>query len=85
MVSDVIFDSPYSDKYLRIGWYLDIIMLLLLGDVSLIFGSDSIVDMDDWDYTLMMDYLMSYDFLPYYTSDAILGQIPFWLRFVYLH
>ena len=32
-------------------WYLDVIMFLPLGDASLIFGSNSVVDMDDWDYT----------------------------------
>ena len=50
MRSDVIFDSPYLDRCLRFGWYLDIIMLLLLGDVSLMFGPDSVVHMDDRDY-----------------------------------
>ena len=50
MGSDVIFDNPYLDKCLRFGWYLDVIMLLLLGYASLMFGSNSVVDMDDWDY-----------------------------------
>ena len=40
MGSDVIFDSPYLDRYLRFGWYMDIIMLLILGDASLTFGPD---------------------------------------------
>ena len=31
--------------------YLDNIMFLLLGYAPLIFGFDSVVDMDDWDYT----------------------------------
>ena len=31
--------------------YLDVIMLLFLGDILLVFGFDSVVDMDDWDYT----------------------------------
>ena len=26
-------------------------MLLLLGDASLMFGFDSVVDLDDWDHT----------------------------------
>ena len=51
MGSDVVFDSPYLDRYLKFGWYLDIILLLLLGDTSLMFGPDSVVDMDDWDCT----------------------------------
>ena len=51
MGSDVAFDSPYLDRYLRFGWYLDIIMLLLLGDASLMFGPDSVVDIDDQDFT----------------------------------
>ena len=50
MRSDVVFYSPYLDKCLRFGWYLDIIMLLFLGDVSLMFGLDSVVHMDDRDY-----------------------------------
>ena len=50
MGSNVIFDTPYLDRYLRFGWYLYIIMLLLLRDASLMFGPDSVVHMDDWDY-----------------------------------
>ena len=59
--------------------------MLLLGDVFFIFGSNLVVDMDDWDYTLMMDDLMSSNFLTYCTSDAIPGHILFCLRFVDLH
>ena len=51
MGSDVVFDSSYLDRYLRFGRYLDIIMLLLLGDASLTFGPNSVVDMDDRDCT----------------------------------
>ena len=50
MGSDVVFDNLYFDRCLRFGWYLDVIMLFLLGDASLMFGPNSIVDMDDWDY-----------------------------------
>ena len=49
MELDVVFNSPYLDKCLRFGWYLDIIMLPLLGDTSLTFGPNSVVDVDDWD------------------------------------
>ena len=31
--------------------HLGVIMFLLLGDVSLMFGFDSSVDLDDWDHT----------------------------------
>ena len=48
---DVVFDNPYLDKCLRFGWYLDVIMLFLLGDASLMFEFDLTVDMDDWDHT----------------------------------
>ena len=48
---DVIFDSPYLDKCLRFGRYLDVIMLLLLENTSLMFGFDLVMVMDDWDYT----------------------------------
>ena len=51
MRSDVVFDSPYLDRCLRFGWYLDIIMLLLLRDASLTFEPDSVMDMDDQDCT----------------------------------
>ena len=51
MRSDVVFDSPYLDRCLRFGWYLDIIMLLLLRDISLMFGADLVMDLDDWDCT----------------------------------
>ena len=51
MGPDVVFDNPYLDKYLRFGWYLDITMLIFLGDTSLTFRPDSVVDLDDWGYT----------------------------------
>ena len=43
MGSDVIFDNLYLDRCLRSGWYLDVVMLLLLGVASLMFRSDSVV------------------------------------------
>ena len=43
MGSDVVFDSLYLDRWLRSGWYLDIVMLILLGVVSLMFRFDSVV------------------------------------------
>ena len=67
MELDVVFNSPYLDKCLRFGWYLDILMLLLLGDVFFMFGPDSIVDMDYWDYTFddgWSDVIWFFD-LPY--------------------
>ena len=75
MGSDVVFDSPYLDRYLRFGWYLDIIMLLLLGDTSLTFGLDSVVDLDDWDYTFDDGWfeVIRFSDLPY--IYAILGHI----------
>ena len=48
---DVIFKNLYLDRRLRFGWYLDVIMLFLLGDASLMFEFDLTVDMDDWDHT----------------------------------
>ena len=38
---NVFFDSIYFDRYLRLGRYLDIIMLLFLGDALLALGSIS--------------------------------------------
>ena len=46
MGSNVVFYSPYLDRCLRFGQCLDITMLLLLGDVSLMFEFDSTVDLD---------------------------------------
>ena len=43
MGSDVVFSSLYLDRWLRSGWYLDIVMLLLLGVASLMCRSDSVV------------------------------------------
>ena len=43
MGSDVVFDSLYLDRWLRSGWHLDIIMLLLLGIASLMCRTDSVV------------------------------------------
>ena len=43
MGSNVIFGSLYLDRWLRFGWYLDIVMLLLLGVASLMCRSDSVV------------------------------------------
>ena len=55
--------------------HLDIIMLLLLGDASLIFGFDVIVGMDDWDYTFDDEWFDVVRFLIYHTSSVILGHI----------
>ena len=77
MVSDVIFDNLYLDRCLRFGRYLDVIMFFLLGDTLLMFGSNSIVDMEDWDYTFNVDDSMLFDFPIYRTSDVILGHISF--------
>ena len=38
--------QPLLRLHLRLGWCLDIIMLLLLGDASLMFGFVSVVDLD---------------------------------------
>ena len=43
MGSDVVFGSLYLDRWLRSGWYLDIVMLLLLGVSSLMCRSNSVV------------------------------------------
>ena len=43
MRSNVVFDSLYLDRCLRSSWYLDIVMLFLLGVISLMFRSDSVV------------------------------------------
>ena len=82
---DVIFKNLYLDRRLRFGWYLDVIMLFLLGDTSLMFDS---IQLWIWmiEIThLMMDDLMLSDFPVYHTSNVILGHIPSWLRFMDLH
>ena len=58
-------------------WYLDILMLLLLGDASLMFGPESVVDLDDWDYTFDDGWfeVIQFSNLPY--IYAILGHISF--------
>ena len=46
--------------------HLGVIMFLLLGDVSLMFGFDSSVDLDDWDHTFddgWFDVIWFYDLL----------------------
>ena len=52
MESNVVFDNPYLDRCLRFGWYLDIIMLFLLGNTSLTFRPNPVVNLDYWDHTL---------------------------------
>ena len=51
MGSNVVLENPYLDRSLRFGWYLETIMLLLLGDASMMFGLDLVGDMDDMDCT----------------------------------
>ena len=72
MGSDVVFDSPYLDRYLRFGWYLDIIMLLLQGDSLLMFGFDSTVDLDYQDCTFDNGWFHVTWFPIYHTS------MPYW-------
>ena len=55
--------------------YLGIIMLLLLGETYLIYRSDSVVDLDEWDHTFDVDDLMLFNFLTYHIFDGILGNI----------
>ena len=80
MGSDVVFDNPYLDRCLRFSWYLDTIMLLLLGDAFVMFGPDLVANMDDWDYTFydgwsdVVWFLFLFIFI-YHTFDAILGHI----------
>ena len=75
MGSNVAFDSPYLDRYLRLGWYLDIIILFLLEDASLTFRPDLVVDLDDWDYIFDDGWfeVIQFSDLPY--IYAILGHI----------
>ena len=86
MGSDVVFGNPYLDKCLRFGWYLDITMLLLLGDISLMFRPNSVADMDDRDCTfddgwsnVVWFFWSTIYLMPYW------GIFPFWLRFINLH
>ena len=80
MGSNVVFDNPYLDRCLRFSWYLDTIMLLLLGDAFVMFGPDLVANMDDWDYTFydgwsdVVWFLFLFIFI-YHTFDAILGHI----------
>ena len=57
-------------------WYLNVLMLLLLGDISLMYRPDSIMDMDDWDCTFDDGWSnFVWFFSIYHTSNAILGHI----------
>ena len=67
-------------------WHLNVIMLLLLGDTSLMFRPDSTVDIDDWDYTfndgwsdVFWFFRSTTHLMPYW------GIFPFRLRFIDLH
>ena len=80
MGSDVVFSSLYLDRWLRSGWYLDIVMLLLLGVASLRCRSDSVVFglPGSWVWRwLTWCHLI---FLTYRTSGATLRHIPFHLE-----
>ena len=52
--------QPLLWQVFEFGLYLDVIMPFFLGDASLMFGPNSVVDMDDWDCTF--DYGW-YDFI----------------------
>ena len=65
--------EPFSQT--RIFWYFYVIMLLLPGDVSLMFGFDSVVDVDEKDHTFDDRWSNVVRFLAYSTSDSILGHI----------
>ena len=80
MRSDVVFDSLYLDRCLRSGWYLDIIMLLLLGVVYLMFRSDSAVFGLPGSCTWWWMIWCHLIFLIYHIFDVILGHIPFRAR-----
>ena len=78
------FFGPFNQAHTF--WYLDAIMLLLLGDASMMFGPDSIVDMDDWDCTfddgwsnIVWFFLSTIHLMPYW------GIFSFWFRFIDLH
>ena len=55
--------------------HLDVIMLLFLGDVSLMFGFDWSVDLGDRDHTFDDGWFDVDRFSAYSTSDSILGRI----------
>ena len=80
MGSDVVFDSLYLDRCLRSGWYLNIVMLLLLGVVSLMFRSNSAVfglpGSCTWRWMIWCHLI----FLIYHIFNVILGHIPFQAR-----
>ena len=85
MGSDVVFDSLYLDRCLRFGWYLDIIMLLLLGVASLMFRSDSVVFGLSGSYAWWWMIWCHRIFMIYQIFDVILGHIPFRARSIDLH
>ena len=80
MGSDVVFDSLYLDKCLRSGWYLDIVIFLLLGFTFFRFRSDSVVfglpRSRTWRWMIWCHLI----FLIYHIFDVILGHIPFQVR-----
>ena len=77
---NVVFDNLYLDRCLRSGWYLDIIMLLLLEVTSLMFRSDSTVFglPGSWAWWWMIWCHLI--FLIYHIFDVILGHILFRVR-----
>ena len=85
MGSDVIFDNLYLDKCLRSGWYLDIVMLILLGVVSLMFRFDSVVfglpGSCIWWWMICCHLI----FWSITCSMSYWGIFPFWVRFTNFH
>ena len=65
----------------RIFRHLYVIMLLILEDVFLTFG----FDLDYRDHTFGDGWFHVTPFSTYHISDAILGHIPFQMRFMDLH
>ena len=80
MRSNVVFGSLYLDRWLKSGWYLDIVMLLLLGVAPLMCRTDSVVFglPGSWVWRwLTWCHLI---FFTYHTSGATLQHIPFHLE-----
>ena len=65
--------EPFSQTHTLL--HLDVIMLLLLGYAFLTCGPIQLWTWMTRITHLMMDDLMSFDFLTYHTYDAILGHI----------
>ena len=73
MISNVIFDSFCLDLCLSFGLYLEVVILHLLGNASVMCGLDSDVGIDD----RLSTHLAVHDFSVIHLLNVTMHHIPY--------